>query len=51
LLHIFRGNAVDAHGDESVFIGMIAGLLQEADHFRRDAVNAEGNKLVGVIGG
>ena len=43
--------SVDAHRDQGVFVGLITGLMQEADHFRRDAVNPERDQFFRIGSG
>src|SRR6266849_1087386 len=43
LRHPLGRSAVNAHGHESFVVGLIAGLVKIADHFRAHAVDAEGH--------
>src|SRR6266849_6781602 len=43
LLDALGRNAMNAHGHESFVVGLIAGLVKIADHFRAHAVDAEGH--------
>src|SRR6266849_378812 len=48
LRHPLGRSAVNAHGHESFVVGLIAGLVKIADHFRAHAVDAEGDELLSV---
>src|SRR5260370_11570842 len=48
LRHSFRGAPVNSSGTRFVGVRIVAGLFESENHFRRHAVNAEGDELVAV---
>src|SRR5208337_5008399 len=51
LLDKFGRGAVNTQGNQGVFIGLVARLMERAHHFRRDTVDAKGDELVVVLDG